>query len=364
MAKEKKKWWWLLGILVFIAYILIAARPIPKENILIPRWISSLESNNPVALENYSGSTDMGQGLLPFQVGNRFGYAGENGIFTINQITENYISMSQERWAEYEANPSSIRVMNPRNESVLDIENPNGYPLFLDKRVFIIGHEQNSISAIGHGGEELWRHDFRAPITCIDAAGGRVLAGTLDGTIELLDSRGRPVITPFEPGGSRLSVVLGCAISRDASRLAIISGINEQRFLLLEQAGDIYRVIYHEFLGAGFRRPVHISFVDNDGKVAFEREGGLGIYDIASRSSIHLALDGEISILDNSGDGLYLFVITSQGPGQKRLICIRYPGDIVINTPFKSTNAFFARRDSRLYLAGDSTMASFELGRR
>ena len=383
MAKEKKKRLWMFGVGLFIIYILVAARPIPKETVLRPRWITSLESNFPVRLGDSSSAETRGQEpltpqkLLSFRLGDRYGYVGDDGKFAINQIGKGYVSLSENYWAEYEAYPSSIRVMDPQNEPVLNIENTKGYPLFLDNRIFIVGNEQNSITALDLKGEELWTHDFPAPITCVDAAGGYVLAGTLDGTIELLDSGGNPVFTPFEPGGSRLSVILGCAISRDASRLAIISGIDNQRFLLLEQTGsdprsartagvpgDTYKVIYHEFLTGGFRRPVHISFVDNDGKVAFEREGGLGIYNIGSRSTINVPMEGEITVLDNSEGDRFLFVITSQGPKQKRFIIIRYPGIIMVNAPFKSGGAFFARRDNKLYLGGDLTMASFEMGRK
>ena len=376
MAKENRKWWYILGVAVLVIYSFLAARPIPEETILKPRWITSLESNYPVSLGDFSFPVNGEQEVLPFRLGDRYGYVGDDGKFTINQIRKGYISLSENNWAEYEALPSSIQVMNYRDEPVLTIEKANGYPLFLDNRIFMVGSEQNSITAIGSGGEELWTHDFPAPITCVDAAGGYVLAGTLDGAVELLDSSGNLVFAPFEPGGSRLSVILGCAISRDASQLAIISGIDEQRFLLLESAGgdprpmqsqaglsgDTYKVIYHEFLSSGFRRPVHISFVDNDNRVAFEREGGLGIYDIASRTSISLPLEGEIAQLDNSGGDRFLFVISSQGPGQKRFIAIRYPGTIVINAPFASDTAFLARRDNKLYIGGDSTLASLELG--
>ena len=361
MAKEKKKWWGILGLLVFIIYILAAARPIPEETILRPRWITSLESNYPVSLGDFSAAENTGEELLSFLLGDRYGYVEDDGRFAINQTRKGYISISENYWAEYEGIPASVRVMDPHNNPVLTIDDPGGYPLFLDGRVFIVGKEQNSVSAIGSDGKELWTYDFPAPITCVDAANGALLAGTLDGAVVLLDSKGNTVFTPFEPGGSRLSVILGCAISRDATRLAVISGIDNQRFLLLEYFGDAYRVIYHEFLTGGFRRPVHISFVDNDSKIAYEREEGLGIYDIGSRSSISLALDGEIAALDKSGGNRFLFVITSQGPMQKRFIAIRYPGTIVINTPFRSGTAFLARRDSMIYLGGDSTMASFRL---
>ena len=359
MAKGNKKWWYILGLPVFIVYIFLAARPIPEETVLKPRWITSLESNYPVVLGDPSEST--AKELLPFKIGDRYGYVGGDGKFTVNQIRKGYTSLSEKNWAEYEAFPSSIQVMNPQNEPALIIEKAKGYPLFMDDRVFIAGTEQNSLTAIGNAGEELWTHDFPAPVTCIDASGGFVLAGTLDGVVLLLDSSGNPVFTPFEPGGSQLAVILGCAISRDASRLAIVSGINEQRFLLLEHAGDTYKVIYHEFLTGSFRRPVHISFVDRDSKVAFERSGGLGLYDIGSRSSVTLPLEGEILIMDNSDEDRFLFVITSQGPKEKHFIAIRYPAFIVVDAPFKSESAFFARRDNRLYLGSDVTMASLKL---
>jgi len=396
MAKGIRKWWYILGLTVFIMYVFISARPIPEETILKPRWIISLESNVqegnispdgssgsekrwgfPVSLGDFS--VREGDKPLPFRLGDRFGYIWDDGKFAINQVRKGYISISENNWAEYEALPSSIQVMNNLNEPVLSIENPKGYPLFLDNRIFIVGGEQNSLTALGPDGEELWTHDFPAPITCIDSANGSVLTGTLDGVVELINSSGSPVFTPFEPGGSRLSVILGCAISRDASRLAIISGIDDQRFLLLERAGgegrltardwpgqtgnqgETYKVVYHEFLPNGFRRPVHISFVDNDNKIAFERNGGLGIYDINSRSSIFLQLEGEIVALDDSGENDFLFVICSQQPKQKCLIIIRYPASIVNKATFTSNNAFFARRNNTIYLGGDLTMASLEL---
>ncbi|MCL2373846.1 MAG: WD40 repeat domain-containing protein [Treponema sp.] len=356
MTKGKKKYWWCIGLALFIAYFFAAARPIQQETVIAPRWLVPLDSD-------YLAGAG-GEALLPFRLGSRFGHLSEGGIFAVHETAQGNISISENFWARHEDNPPYLHIMNPQNDLVLEIEDPRGYPLFLDDRIFIVGIEQNSLAAIGGAGEELWRHYFRAPLTAVDAAGGWLLAGTLDGAIELLDFHGRAVIPPFEPGGSRLPVILGAAISGDAARLALISGIDEQRFLLLEQAGDSFRVVYHQFIGEGFRRPVHIRFADNDRKVIYEREGGLGIFDIASRSSIKLPLRGEIVTLDDCGTAPYLFVITSEGEQRKRLIAIRYPGIIIKSAPFASDTAFFARRGSLLYLGADETMASFELGRR
>jgi hypothetical protein len=361
VVKEKKKYWLVAGILVFLVYVFAAARPVPEETILVSRWLTSLESNYPIIL---GGSPQDNSHPFPFSLGNRFGYMHDNGSFAINRVRKGYASLSPELWAEYEAVPQSIEIMDRQNREVLSVSNPRGYPLFLDNTIFIVGNEQNSLTALDSNGRELWTYDFPAPLTCIDAAAGLILAGTLDGAVELLDSRGRQVFPPFEPGGSRLAVILGCALSKDGSRLALVSGIDDQRFLLLEKSGDAYRVVYHEFLTDGFRRAVHVAFIDGGSRVAFEREGGIGIYDIASRTGVTLPLEGELITMDTSGDSRFLFLVTSQGARRKRLVAVRYPGTVFMEAPFKSENVFLFRRDSKLYIGGDLAVASFELGKK
>jgi hypothetical protein len=131
-------------------------------------------------------------------------------------------------------------------------------------------------------------------------------------------------------------------------------------------------VVFHEFLNDGFRREVYVAFIENDSRVAYEREGGLGLYEIASRISIVLPLEGEIVSLDTSGGGKFLFAIiapdsrslrggSSGGKPQKRFVAIRLPGTIVINAPFRSESAFFERRGDGLFIGGDSTLGYFEL---
>ncbi|MCL2477922.1 MAG: WD40 repeat domain-containing protein [Treponema sp.] len=359
MAKTRKKYWLSLGILFFVLYFFIAAQPIPKETILVPRWIASLESGYPVSIKNNPEAST----VIPFRLGNRFGYINDSGQFILNRTLQaGYLSFSPDCWAEYNAVPSNIDVYNPDNLLLMSIDNPGGYPLFMDNRVYLVGNEQNSISSLDDQGNVRWTYDFPAPLTCIDASGGFVLAGTLDGAIELLNDSGTSVYST-EPGGSRLAVILGCAVSADGSKLAVISGIDQQRFLLMEQSGNTYRVVYHEFLDSGFRRAVHINFIDNDSKVAYECEGGIGIYDMATRKSVRADLEGEITTL-GSTDSKYLFIITSLAGNQKRLYMIRMPGIIFLDAPFRSENSFLFEQDNRIYTGTDKSIVSFETGKK
>ena len=360
--KADKKIGFIAGIVLFAVYFFLAARPVPLETVLIPVWLNSVESGTPAYLGG-APPHDVTPQRIPFTLGNRFGYVSRDGLLSVNQVKRANVSISRERWAEYEEEPSRIAVYDNSGEQVAVIENPRGYPFFLDGRTFLISSEQNAISAIGETGAVSWTYEFAGPLTDADSAAGLLLVGTLDGMAGLLDSGGRQVFS-FEPGGSQYSVILGCAISHDGSRLALISGIDGQRFLVLERFGSNigdYKVVYHEFLGDGFRRKVYISFVEDDRWIVFERSGGLGFYEISSRKSSKVELDGEVYAVDHSGGKGMVFAVISRSEGAKELVGIRLPGRVIIESPFKSEDVFLGRMDSRLIVGGGQTLASFDL---
>jgi hypothetical protein len=363
MTKKKRFYWTILGIFLFLAYIFLAARPVSHEITIKARWIGSLETG--ISGPGISGAPQRPSGparyLLPFRLGRRFGYMDNEGRFPVNKTQEAYVSMSQDAWTEYQRLPDSLDIRNPLNDTTILVSAPEGYPVFLDGRLYLVGGDQSSLLALDGEGQVTWTHFFSAPLTGLDAAAGLILAGALDGSIELIDQSGALVYT-FEPGGSRIPCIYGCAISSDGSKLALISGLDEQRFLFLEKSGETYRVAYHEALGEGFRRPVQTAFIDNDRRVSFERREGLGIFNTESLESITIALDGRIYALDGRGDGGFLFLITGEGEIKKNLVAIRYPDQVFIQAPFKSEAAFLGRHENELYIGGGGSLIAFDLG--
>ncbi len=377
MAQEKKKIKITVVVLLFIFYFILAARPIPRETILANRWVSSLESSS-VENSSFEGSSSENslepqEQLFPFMLGNRFGYVDRAGNFSINKIKTGNIYLSDKLWAEYDNEPANIEIKNIARQTIVNIEDPRGYPILSDNRIFILGSEQNALSEIDTSGNTLWTYEFGAPLTCIDAAAGLVLTGSIDGVIEILNSRGERVFY-FEPGGSRYSIILGCAISADGSYIGIISGIEQQRFLLLERFGsnNDYKAVYHEFIGEGFRRAVFISFIDQNKRLVYECSKGLGCYDIKSRQGIHIPLNGEIAAMENSGNNGVLFLINSLPEQQKEFVGIKFPQDwrmarnaaddsIFIRAPFKSEDVFIKRNEQTIIAGGGTTLLAFEL---
>jgi len=373
LAQKKKVLNYFIIFLIFIAYFFIAARPVPRESVLTFNWLTPMPDNT-IKMDIHEGIT--GQGIIPFTLGDRFGYINELGLFTLHQKKTNDIYLSQNHWTEYDAEPESLIINDIMENSEIKIDNPRGYPVLLDNRIFILGSDQNSISEIADNGSIRWTYDFGAPLTCIDANAGLVLTGSLDGAVEVFNTDGERIFN-FEPGGSRYSVILGCAISDNGSRIAVVCGIDMQRFLLFERVGSSggeYKVIYHEFLETGFRRPVRVSFIDEDQRIVFEREGGIGVYNSRSRQTMFIPLNGEIAAMDESGDNGYLFLITSNYFQQKNLIGIRFPphrlfgapstipeDSIFLRAPFRSEHVFLNRRNSSLVAGGGELLISFNL---
>jgi len=408
LAQKKKTLKLLILILLFITYFFIAARPIPRETVLALNWITSLPGSSTSGIsdnENGAGtalSAEPGR-FIPFTLENRFGYINLSGEHILNLVKTSDIYLGQNMWTEYSAEPSNIVINNILNNSKITIDNPGGYPVLLDDRIFILGSEQNLLSEIGENGNVLWTYEFGAPLTAIDAAAGLVLTGSLDGAVEVFNSSGSRIFY-FEPGGSRYSVILGCAISSNGSRIAVICGIDRQRFLLFERLGNTggeYKIIYHEFLDTGFRRPVRVLFINDDQRVVFEREGGIGSYNIRSRRSIFIPLDGTITAIDELGARGFLFLVTDVtsldvtsidvtsldvtsapdylGLNEKKLVGIKFPHDgwfrfsrnaaqdaIFLRAPFKSNDVFLGRAQttstgSMLVVGGGTALISFEL---
>ena len=378
MAQKKRKVLIFIALLLFIMYFLLAGRSVKREVVLEAEWINSLLNSS-----NEGGFSAAADSLLPFTLGSRFGYVDSSGQIAINRIKTNEIYLSQNMWTEYASEPSNIEIQNVFEEVIVNIDNTNignaGYPILLDNRIFIIGSGQNSLSEIGMYGNVLWTYEFGAPLTCIDAASGLLLTGSIDGLVEVFNSSGERIFN-FEPGGSQYSVILGCAISSDGSRIGIISGVDQQRFLLLERSGvaggtesSEYKVVYHEFLNSDFRRPVRIMFIDEDRRIVYEQTNGLGCYNIRTRRGFFIPLDGEIAAIDESGDSGFFFVITSHPFQEKRLIGIKLPQErwlssslsardvIFLRASFTSDDVFLGRTGTSLVIGGGSVLISFGL---
>jgi len=363
VAEKKRKKWLILSFVVFIVYLFVASSPIPEETVLVNRWIvatpqTGSENQDPKVLPPSTRT------WIPFKAADRFGYFDTEGRFAFNRPIENYVSLSPTLWAEYGSQDDQIDVHTVNDDGIIHLKNPQGYPFFGDNKIFVVGREQNSIESVDTSGKILWKYDYNAPITALDGEADLVLIGGLNGTIEVLDNQGKSIFS-FEAGGSRIPVITGARLSRDGKKIALISGIDRQRFILLERSGPTYKVSYHEYLDQGFRRPVFLAFIDRGRKIAFERERALGIFDINRRKSYTIPLEGSIVGMEEEGTSNRLFLLTAEETdGRFNLIGIGLPDTLILKSQFSGSTAFIDRRGNRLFLGNDKLLAAFDFMQR
>ncbi|GAB1481680.1 hypothetical protein MASR2M78_04950 [Treponema sp.] len=350
MGKKRAINWILIGVLAFIVYIFAASAPIGSETVIVPAWLRLLSTS-----KVKEGSLEP---LIPFSLGQEFGYFDAAGDFSVLRSSTQRFTISDFAWSEYAAIPEFIEAKTNRGELLLR-STERGYPFLADSRVFILSSEQNSIISLDSNGKSLWRRDFPSTITCADAAAGLLLVGLLDGSIELIDTRGNAVFT-FEPGGSRLPVIVAARLSSDAQHIALVSGIDPQRFLLLDRSGSSYKVAYHEFLEKGFRRPVLAAFLDGDDTLVFETDGGLGVLRRGDKKSYFVPLLGEIRCIENEAKDGRLFLILARD-GKRELVGLRLPNQVFMRAPYTSDEDFLERRENRLYLGGGDALVALDI---
>jgi hypothetical protein len=342
---------WGLGLLL---YAFIAARPVPPELVFSPVWLKSLVSS-------YAGNA--GAPLVPFAVGKYFGYVSQDGVFSLLREKTGYLEQSDTQFAEFSGQPNEIAFISPLGKRLSVLKKPSGYPFFRDGHAFVISREQNAISMLSQDNETLWRYDYSAPVLCADAAAGMLAAGALDGSITILDYTGH-LVHRTEPSGSRIPIIVGCALSPDGRKVALVSGIDQQRFLLITHEGGAWRISHHEFIGEGFRRPVPMRFVGGSRYVVYECAGGVGIYDSYTFSSRRVPLQGRVmSVADSPADKMF-FVIDAVGARDRSLVAVQYGGSVVITAPFTSDDSFLRFEAGALYWGGSGKLAAFRLDKR
>jgi hypothetical protein len=184
--------------------------------------------------------------------------------------------------------------------------------------------------------------------------------------------------------------------------MALVCGLDQQRFVLMGQSGASggssasWRVLAHEFIGEGLRRPVFVRFADGGGTVAYERQGGLGLFAVKPRTSRFLPLEGRLLAVE---DGLpappaaeppvsgtpaaeppvpgLLFILTEAAPSsspaspddpapasRKTLLAVSMSGEPMIEAGFSADTAFLGRRGGLILVGGGSALAAFSLDRK
>lgn len=345
----------LLGVAIFLAYFMLGAQSVQRELVFAPVWARSVVQNAPSGQKVAATAPDA---VLPYRLGDRFGYFSENGSILYTDIVSYNVALASVAWSNYPPMPDSVSFNSPAGTKLFTLKDP-GYPYILNNRLYFIDPDRSGVTEYDRTGAKRWSRQYSSIITSMDATDKLTLAGLLDGKIVLVDARGKDIFE-FLPGGSTIPVILGCAISRDGEYIAVVCGIDRERFLLLRRMADTYKVVYHEYLPGDFRKQVRIAFLSSSPRIAFEQEGCLSLFDIPSRQMETLPYAGRLFSIE-PGSYRDFFVVLSESGTVKHLLGLTEPRSILLDHAFSSDTAFISQQGRSIYLGKDSWILKVDI---
>ncbi len=379
----KKNLWIVLIVLAGIIYFFVFAVPLPKELVFSPTWSLKLSGPRPegtaaAAVSSIPGDAARTQkpaadaakaavkapaqeiapfvrgeaagaaGLIPFNFGKLFGYFSRDGKLGFSQGLPFGLALSRKAYIAYDQIPESLVLKTPDGTDKLKIDE-TGYPFYSGERLFVMKPGQSGVIELGSDGKPLWERDFPSIITAFDASANLVAIGLLDGNLIGIGNKGEELIK-FAPGGSRIPGIYGCAVSPDGELVAAVSGLDQQRLVILERRTSAYRVTFHKWFNSDFRRPVHMGFTADGRYLVYEEPDGFGVYSRSARTEKHVS-SWTVRHLGSSIPGRdILLAIEGQGGDHKAVLGASPEGRRMFTMSFNAADGYLAQEGGALFL--------------
>ncbi len=325
-----------------------------------------------------------GTALAPFQLADRFGYVTPVGTLAYLSSTGFRVTLSPRGFVTYPRVGTTWLLQDGTGEVLLPFSG-NGYPLLSGDgaRLFLVRTDLTGLTELSARGEPAWTRDFPTLMTTASVSGDWTAVGLLDGTLALLD-RGGAVAFQRQVPGSRIPVVLGCAVTPDGSRLAAVAGIDPQYVIVFERRGTSWAVVSQAELGTDFRREVRIGFAPDGRWLVCEGRGGVAVVLVAGGHPQVVSMRGTLAglafpaapapssclLVSRSGSLIDVALVRPAGPGNggstpallhRETITLSGAGE---PGPYLGAAGALGAADGRLVLAAAERVTGFSLEER
>lgn len=320
MRKKKHSSGFLAAAGIIVAYFALFPHPLPREQVAVPRWVSRLPSPESLPPEGVSADSASAGSLWPFQHAGLVGYAGSSGRIVHAEKVLFGASASEAGFVNYSRVGSDWVLRDPSGERLFSFEG-RGYPLLSRDggRIFVVKTDLTGLREIAGSGEALWSRDFPSMLTSLSVAGGNIVAGLLDGSVQLVNKAGAAVFSAAI-GTARIPVVLGVAAAPDGGSFASVSGIDPQSLTLYARSGGGFAESVRLALASDFRREVRLAWAPDSRWLAVEGVGSVGAADPRSGRISWTPLAGGLAGIAFPGAGRAAAFLSRSPSGWELLV--------------------------------------------
>ncbi|MGL4981936.1 MAG: hypothetical protein ACRC4W_03605 [Treponemataceae bacterium] len=349
----------VLGIIFCIFYTFLAIKSLNTELYFNPLWTITLDQQD-ILEEELLESTFQDE-VFPFKLKNHLGYFSHDGFLLLSKSFSDRATITADFWATYANNNSEITVFDRFNEAQATIS-AEGFPFFQEDRYYVFHPGGNSVSEYSAEGDQIWTSESFSPIVAFNSSQMGAVIGFADGKLVYLNPEGEETAS-FYPGGSKYEIILGAAIAPNSNLIAIVSGINKQRFILYQLAENQIKVLYHHYLSKDIRAQTFMKFNAEGTIVYFNDSEGLGVLDCKSLKATHIPMDGKILAIEEVKNTEFVCVLAKNSQGYK-VSALEKNGNLLGSFSFPATHAFISSGKNQLFLGRDDKISSIAFSRR
>lgn len=350
-TKKRRTFLIILVVIICALYTIFAIRPLGTEYQFTPGW--KIDITSPTISE-----AEEDEHLIHFKLGQSMGYFTESGKVT-NFISYPYkSSITQNYYTFYNENSTEATLYLPSGKKAGAIHIA-GFPMVSENRIYVFLPGGAAFAQCTEDGAKAWEYSGTAPITAFSSTKNGCAAGFADGSICQFSTDGT-IVQRFSPGGSDIPVILGVALSSDASLIAAVCGRSKQRFVLAKNEETNAKIIFHEFLDGSDPYQKLVCFYDNDNAVVYNSGSQLGFVNCETGKSTHLPISGQALSMQETDD--CIFILSKDG-GTYTVYTIEKPATLMGTFSFKAKTAFIRTDKDKLYVGKDSTISQLTLSK-
>jgi hypothetical protein len=353
------------AFLFIVFYFLLFPYPLGRELVVRPKWAIPVPTSAGPARQNDNPSA----ATAPFQLGDLFGYVQADGTILYTGKAQYRVALSATGFLAYTRLGTDWILQDTAGRPVAAFAG-NGYPFLGPEgnRIFNVKSDLSGIIELDRNGGALWERDFPTLVTAASQQGEVLLVGLLNGSLLLLDGKGEPLFE-YSPKGSRIPIIVGVAVSPDASLLAAVSGIGPQYLTVLRRqnamsprnsAAPGYAVIASLGLPSEYRREVRVSFSPDSRYLVLEGTAGPGLFDPSRGVLRWVGLHGTLAGTAWPGNGR-LAAMACRGSGRAQLAIEPVSGVVVYREEFPARELYLATIEGQLLLGWDGQLLRIDV---
>jgi hypothetical protein len=345
-----------VALLLILLYFIIFPYPLGHEIVAKPVWAVAIGGTDLAAPAPGSSNA----AVAPFKLGALFGYVQGDGGILHAEKTLFRVTLSDAGFVNYTRLGTDWIMYDPRGTRLFHFSG-RGYPLLNPdgQRIFNIKSDLTGIIEMNRAGDTIWDRDFPSLMTSMSLQPDTLLVGLLNGALVLINRQGSPVFE-LSPTGSRIPVILGCAVSPDSSLLASISGIDPQYLTVMQSSGSTYAIVAKTALSSDFRREVRMSFSPDSRYLTFEGKMAAGFFDPRSARLSLIGIRGDLAGVAYPGRGRFAAVLARDGSLAELRIVSPF-GPPIMRESFPAQALFLGSLEDQLLLGMDDTLLRIDV---